>query len=465
MAGITNHYGLQKLGAGDPFSTNGYKFVDRDRDMLDRLAYLGAEGHRHTGEAAEVAAPTMTLALAIDGDGGSIPAGTRVHYKYTLVDVNGFETAPSSEVFIDTPAAITEPAAPVLTQATTGGLLLPGSYYYVLTAYSPVNTSETKAAAPAYITVPVGTSTNRITITFPTPPAGAVGWNIYRKKPGDARYNYLASVSVATPSVTDTGAVAEDCNRTVPTRNTTNATNAVEIILMTDDATPVMATVPPGFTWKLYRTYIAGSYLNSTLHWVVEETFEGSGVIAPFYIDVGAAVTAGGPPEASQFIGSPSKIDIEDAAEVQGRLPMGAVSAFPFIATFHFAGPLAEIEGSALFSIEWPQATIVGVRCTLGLNSVPAVDDVIVDVNLYPCAAATPVLGTIFTDQGDRPRVLVGETCGERAVPAVTELVEGDCLTVDIDQVGGGATPTDRDLTVNIYMLAYGFDLTSHPWA
>jgi hypothetical protein len=176
-------------------------------------------------------------------------------------------------------------------------------------------------------------------------------------------------------------------------------------------------------------------------------------------------VTAGGPPDASQFIGSPDKIDLEDGAEVQGRLPLGAVSAFPVVATFHFAGPLAETAGSALFPIEWPQATVVGVRCMLGLGSSPAVDDVIVDVNVYPCSAATPVLTTIFTDQGDRPRVLVGEMCGERAVPAVTELVEGDCLTVDIDQIGGGATPTDRDLTVNVYMFAYGFDLTSHPWA
>lgn len=95
--GTTDHYGLKRMGPGEHFSDDGYKYTDADRVQMDRLLYLGAEGHRHVGavaEPAEPGTPTLTLSEA----SGSIPAGTRVYYKYTLVDVEGFESAPSTEV-------------------------------------------------------------------------------------------------------------------------------------------------------------------------------------------------------------------------------------------------------------------------------------------------------------------------------------------------------------------------------
>jgi hypothetical protein len=49
---------------------------------------------------------------------------------------------------------------------------------------------------------------------------------------------------------------------------------------------------------------------------------------------------------------------------------------------------------------------------------------------------------------------------------AITELVEGDCLTVDVDQADTAEPPTDQDLTVSICIYGYGWtDPTSHPWA
>ena len=43
---------------------------------------------------------------------------------------------------------------------------------------------------------------------------------------------------------------------------------------------------------------------------------------------------------------------------------------------------------------------------------------------------------TIFTTQGDRPTIVAGEFVDLASTPAVTGLVSGDYLTVDVDQVG-----------------------------
>lgn len=449
--GTTDHYGLNRLGPGENLTQDGYKFTDADRQLIDRLLYLGAEGHRHTGDAAVI--PSLAdLSLTLDATAGSLPAGTRIYYKYTLVDVNGMESAPSTEVYVDTPAPITEPGAPSIVPSATGGSLLPGQYFYVLTAYTTVNTNESKGLHPAYITVPVGTTTNSIMLTLPSLPAGATGLNVYRKKPGGSRYDYLASTTSTT--YTDTGAVAEDCNRTLPVRNTTNSTNSVTAAV--GAATPV---VPGGYTWKLYRSYVTGFYDNALLHHVVEETAEGSGIITPIYVDLGLAASAGKPPTTSQVIGGPEPVRLTDMAEVQGALPMSAVSAFPAVAEFRVNGTLSVSTGTVVWVCEFPAASIRGVRVSLGRGYAPASQPVIVDVNVG--RTATPVMTSIFTSSADRPRVLVGQQIGVRVAPtATTELLEGDVVTIDIDQVGGGATPTDRDLVVQLYLWVYGFTST-----
>jgi hypothetical protein len=447
--GTTDHYGLKRMGPGESFSDEGWKFTDGDRVLMDRLLYLGAEGHRHIGAASEPAEPG-TPTLTLSELSGSIPAGTRVYYKYTLVDVEGFETAASTEVYVDTDSPVAEPAAVAPSVSTTGGTLLPGQYYYVLTAYTTVNTNETKALYPAYITVPAGTSTNQVTLTMPSLPAGATGFNLYRKGPGEPRYYYLASTTLTTPYI-DTGAVEEDCNRTVPVRNSTNGTNNVTV---------EVPALDDGYTWKLYRTYVAGFYNNSLVHHVVEETSEGSGVITDTYVDMGLATMTGVPPTTSQSVGGPPQIDLTDMAEVQGSLPMSAVSAYPYVAHFQVAGTLTAATGTFVWVCEFPQATIQGVRASLGRGYAPASQPVIVDVNVGD--GATPTMSSIFTTSGQQPRIRVGAQIGDRVVPtARIGLAEGDIVTVDIDQAGGGATPTDRDLTVSVYMLVHGYTSTT----
>lgn len=455
MTGQTDHYGLSTFGPGDSLSDNGFKILGDDRKFEDQLLYLGAEGHKHNGASSSAAAATDTLTLALHTSGGSIPASTRLFYKYAYVDNNGLESAASTEYFIDTPAAIASPNAPTLTTLTTGGTLLPGVYYYTLTAYTGTNTNETKSQVVAYITVPVTTSTNKIVLEYPSLPSGADGWNIYRRKPGGPRYGWLTSVAAGPATYNDTGGITEDCNRTVPVANKTNAANSIQLTL---------PTLTPGLTWVVYRSFVTGQYDNGLLHHVVEETFTGSGIITPTFTDVGNATLVGSPRAIGQSIGSPSEIQLQDAVEVQGHLPMGNVSGFPVVIQHNYTGLTATSVGTRVFPIEFPQATVVGCRATLGDGAHAASTDVIVDVNLHR-GGATPINTTIYTTDANRPKITVGNQMGTRTVPNIKELVVGDYLTIDVDQAGGGSTPTDFDLTVTIYLYAYGWTEVSHVWS
>lgn len=452
MAGSTGNFGFDKLGPGDDRSTNAFKFSLGDRDYMDRLIYIGAIGHRHNGNTDTVGPPTAP-SLTQFATGGFIPAGLRVYYKFAWVDGFGNESAASPEAFIDTPAAILEPGAPVFTYSSTGGTLLSGQYYYVLSAYTNTTTSETRATNLGLITVPVGTSTNRVTLTLPTLPTGATGWNVYRKKPGGSNYFFLKTFASGPTTYVDTGADVEDCNRTLPRKNTTNATNRVTITL--PGATPV---VPAGRTWKLYRTYVNGNYTSSFLHHIVEETSEGSGIIRITYSDIGIGTTSGSPPSSSQITNSPSKVNLANAAEVSGVLPMGN-ETFPFVVTFTFSGLVAQQTGDHIWVCEFPEATIIGARATLGIGNVPAGQDVIVDLNKG--SGTNPTFTTVYATQANRPRVVVGQTRGARTTPDTRTLVVGDMLSVDIDQAGGGTTPTDYNLTVNVYLIAHGYPTTT----
>lgn len=456
MVGTTDHYGLSQIGGGDTFQADGYKYTYADRQTIDNLLWLGAEGHKHTGEAGSIVEPDTGPLLTLSTTGGTIPAGTRVYYKYTYVNSRGEESIASPESYVDTPSPIAEPSAPTLSYSTTGGVLSGGNYFYVLSAYVNASISESKALNPAFISIPATTVTNVVELTFPSLPSGATGYNIYRRAPGQAKYYFLASVdlNVATPPTTyvDDGSVEEDCDRGLPRFNTTNATNSITIELPDPLET--------GYTWRIYRTYVTGAWASSFLVHVVEYIGEATPTITAEYLDVGISTSEGTFPLTSLLVGNPSKVLLTDGAEVQGSLPLGAI-AFPQVVSFHFSGELHVAQGSGVWVCEFPAAEIVCCRASLGRGSAPASTPVIVDVNKGP-ASPTPSFSTIYTTQANRPTVPVGDMIGSRTTPNVTSLVRGDALTVDIDQVGGGATPTDRDLTVTIVVIAHGYPTTSY---
>lgn len=457
--GTTDNYGLQTLGAGEAFSTNSYQFSSRDREAIDRLLRLGAETHVHNGSTLATTSPEVPPELTLDTTSGNIPAGRTVRYKFAWVDANGAESAASPEATVATPAAIASPAGPTLVPSTTGGTLLPGNYFYALTAYTGSSTSETKAGTRIFITLPTGSTTNTITLTLPSLPAGADGFNVYRRGPGESMYAFVDSVdmTVATPPTTflDDGSTSPNCNRTPPNANMTNATNNVTIDI--PGATPA---VPAGLTWKIYRTYAAGDYSNSFLVEVVEETAPSSGIIVTTYVDTGISVSSGQPLSASQFTTNPGKIDLEDGNEVENNLPMGLVAGFPYTVEFEWDGILETDTGVVPWVCPFANAEIISVTAWTKFGSVPASSDVIVDVNIAQ-DSATPTKTTVFTTQGNRPTIPVSQQVGAPAVPDVVAVTQGDALYADIDQVGGGATPTDDGLIVQVYLFVYGFPTTT----
>lgn len=451
MASKTDRFKLQILDAGDDLSEDGYAFVNRDRINIDALLRYLVEEHRHTGtefEEEELDAPELVL----DTSEGGIPGGERVRYKYTLIDPEGMESAASAEAYIDTPEPVEDPAAPVLNNATTGGTHIPGQYFYVLSAYQDFNTSESLATSPGSILVPATTSTNSITIELPDLPDGATGFNIYRRAPGATKYFYLDSVDmdVATPpsDYEDDNSVDEDCDRSLPVENSTYSTNTITVIF--PGATP---TVPEGYTWKIYRTFESDEYENSFLHWVVEETEEDSGIITPTYEDSGAGSSIGSPPTAGTGHGSPPPISLTDAEEVTGVLPPG-LNVIPHEVTFGHSGPLVESTGQFTWRCPFDYAIFVSAAAALGPDFSPASTEVIVDVQKYE--ALTTTWDSVYSNPVNRPTIEVGEFLGDDAPSdafGFVMLLKGDALRVDIVQTGGGATPTDENLTVTVFML------------
>lgn len=432
MPAHTSHFGFTRIGFGDDFGDEGYKFSDDDRVYLDQLLYALLQ-HRHSGVAAPDVDPAVAPTLTLDSTQGQIPAGLTVRYRYALVDADGLESAASPEASVATPALLATPNPPAVASiAATGGSLLAGQYAYALSAYTDVNTSETKASTPIVFRVPGTTTTNVVELTLPALPVGATGWNIYRRAPGAPSYRYLTSTT--STSFSDDGSVAEDCDRTTPTRNTTRQTNQVTVELP--------GPVPVGYTWRLYRTYVASGYTNTLLHWVVEQTVPGT--VDDSYVDTGGATTSGAPSNTSKMIGDGEP------------LPLGALVGFPQVEQVVLAGTVAVAEGLAVWVCEYPRVTIVGFQLTFGRdlslgNGGADGDDVLVDVNEW--TGASPMWQTIFSTQANRPVVADGDIRSTvLAVPDRRDLVAGDRLTFDVDQVGGG--PAEHDLTITMLYFA-----------
>lgn len=451
---FTTHFALIKLAAGEPLSTNDYQALGLDRDTIDQLLLIGASTHKHNGSVAaesSIDVGNRTLALEHFDDNGQMPAGVRAYYMLTLV-VDGLESAPSDPFYIDTPAPVASPASPTLALSTTGGVLLPGNYYYYVTAYTGANTDETKALNGAYINIPSNTTTNRVTVTFPALPAGATGFNVYRKKPGGVRADYLTTIVGSGPTFIDTGAIEEDCDRTLPTANYTSRMNRVEVTIEGDP-------VDPGDAWRLYRTYDPNSWSGSRIAELPSTT--------TMFNDLGLVGTAS-PPVGSVAVPSPTKINLEDGAEVQGRLPQGMVSAFPHVVTFHFPGLQTVGSGDSQWPCPFDNAVVIQATAALGRGSVAAADDVIADVVVG--RGATPVYESVYVAELDMPTVLSGTNKAETAALATGDLasrqmVAGDVLSVDVVQASGGATPTDEDLTVSVLLYVESGDpLLSVDW-
>jgi hypothetical protein len=446
VAGFTDHYGWAYLGAGDSLSFQNYKFTNADRHDLDEKVWLGAEGHRHLGTIT-LEGPATAPVLTASTTGGTLPGSSRIYYRWSWVDPDNVEAPASPSTFVDTAAAISPPGLGTISTSPTGGVLEPGNYYYVFTAYQGASTVETTAGSYHYIAVPAGTSTNTITITLPSLPTGATGLNVYRKKPNQTHYYHLDTlVFGATPptTFTDDGNIDDDCDRTLPTSNTTNASNSVVVDIST--ASPA---IPAGYTWKVYRSYDNAEW-TATLIAHVTTLVGATPTAVQTYTDTGVAAT-GSSPRLSNEQNNPSKVILTDSLEVQGVLPpANHVQSHPV--EFVMPGPVVEVTGTVVWRCPFDHAYIKEVGLNLGRDSVPAFQPVTVDVNKYDGVAET--WGSVFTVSA-LPTVPVGESFGTFVEPDVRYLVKGDALSVDVTQAGGGATPTDSDLFVSVTLWVW----------
>lgn len=93
-----------------------------------------------------------------------------------------------------------------------------------------------------------------------------------------------------------------------------------------------------------------------------------------------------------------------------------------------YPGDLSQGVGTAKLVFPF-NVTITGVTLSLGE---PANLDVIVDINKNG--------SSLFTTQGNRPKVAAGAFVGNIALPDTTTVAAGDYLTFDRDQVGGPAS-------------------------
>lgn len=459
MTRYTDRWGFSILGPGDALQADGYKFSDADRRLIDRLLTFALENHHHSGAAGTDRTPVSGPNLTVANTGGAITSGVRFYYAFTIIDVDGNESGPSPSAYADAPAGVGVPPAPALSFTAGSGSLGPGSYSYVLSAYKGATSLETKATNSAFVTITGANPSNEVSVILPARPPGADGFNIYRKSPTGLHYLYLTSVAGSAPLDVwiDNGSISGDCDRSLPSTNTTTNTNAVTVTF--PGATP---TIPDGFSWRLYRTSDPSNWGRSYLATIGPSGSPPSTALT--FVDVGTGTQMGGPPSRAQLIGSPPKVLLTNAAEVTGTLPPG-LNVIPTVISFAKAGGLAVETGSFVWVCDYEQADIIACRAFLGRDSSPASSDVIVDVNIYRPDAATPAWTSIYDNGSTRPRVPVGAMIGERSAPILHHLVRGDLVSVDIDQVGGGATPTDYDLTVNVFMMVQaGSTTVSQVW-
>ena len=437
MAGRTPNFNLTTLTGGENFALDGHKFTDADRVMLDRLIHA-ALIHDHSGTPPGDPGETVDLApiLTMHPDAGSLPAGVRLYYKIALVGTDGLPTLASPEASIDTPLPITSPAAPTASRSSTDGTLLPGTYYYRLSAYRGAATLETAASDAVAVALPTGSTTQRVLLTLPSAPVGADGYNIYRRAPGGSSFNHIATVAlaaIADPWI-DTGNLTVNCERFAPTRNTTSSSNSVEISYPG-------GVVPVGYTWRIYRTDTAGEWSHSHLRDVIEETSEGSGIVTPTYTDLGLGTTAGTPPAVTPpTIPTSPRIDY---ADLVGTQPVPTTET-----TVEFHVPDANITGAQTYQWMSPydEAIIRTVYANLGVDATPVGTDLQVTVE-----RSDPIDDWVPVTDGPVTIAIADNTAGPVTLVAdQPTLVTGDRLRLRFDQAGG-ATATDLVVTVLLW--------------
>lgn len=296
---LTSRFGLSRVGgdAGGSLTADGFKYTDRDRQVIDRV--LSAfETHDHSG-GDQLADPTEAPALALDTAQGALAGGRTFYYRVSFVDQYGLESAASPEVAVATPSQVEAPGRPILA-STTGGTLTPGLYTYALT--SEAGSYETQLGPHAVLQLL--NDRTAITLTLPALPAGADSFGVWRQGPEDNGFTKIGSTSAST--ILDDGSVpADPCacdpDNLPPQENRTSSTNA--IVVTAPDAALITASADsPIRRWRIYRATSSGGYGNNSLVAEVTDRDDTTDILATTFIDRGEPLLQGGPLDVSQTL-------------------------------------------------------------------------------------------------------------------------------------------------------------------
>jgi hypothetical protein len=180
--------------------------------------------------------------------------------------------------------------------------------------------------------------------------------------------------------------------------------------------------------------------------------------------DIGLASQVGGPPTTAQLIDAPAKIAMTNGAEVDGALPPGLI-VVPQMLTFVAPGVVQAQPGTFTWICDYDMADVVSLRVYLGIGSVPAQQDLIIDLLALRPSAGSSSWESLFTPDTSPPTLPVGQNMANLVVPVRKHLERGDALSVDVLQAGGGPTPTDKDLSVNLLLkVKDGSETESYVW-
>lgn len=323
----TPHFGYTRIGDGEGFDKNGWAFGDADRVKIDAVQWA-LVNHRHTGTPA-LGDPSAGPTLAALTTGGHLAPDTTYYYRIAFVDKWGLETAASPEESITTPAAIEAPTAAAARVETADGTLAAGAYSYLLTVLDAYG-GETTPSDSTDVSVAAG-NTNRIALELPDLPTGGIGFNLYRARPGQTAYYFLATTS--DPSWYDPGD-PEDQTITAPLNNTTNSNNAVQVSITS-------GVIPEGcVAWRIYRATESGGYDGDSLvHQVSEGVTESDLTPVTEWVDTGDVQGQGFPLSTSSTIPDAPVIDLD---EIQGHLPITALPRGVQVISSYAAGALVD---------------------------------------------------------------------------------------------------------------------------
>lgn len=274
MASESRNFQLQKLGSGDPFGLNDFAFSDRNIEVIDTLLKYLAD-HTHDGAPPPQEGPDTPPALDLVATtvGAGFPSETTIYYRYAHVAPDGTESVASAQSQVTTPEPLPVPEAPVVEWGSASGSLPPGSYLYRVSVWTGTDTLETPAGPIGAVLIPSTASVARAVLTLPDLPTGGDGWNVYRRSPGGVDYQLIASVPASEGTTFNDGGIAPSGIRFAPTYDTSQ--NSANVTVTVD-------SVPDGWSWRVYRTLVDGSWGQSLLDTMPDDelTFTDTGMEA-----------------------------------------------------------------------------------------------------------------------------------------------------------------------------------------